>query len=73
LSGRKSQGGEENALAAYTVDPAVIDPGFVQRVKRTSLLRRISSRLLPKVGDPAPDFVTVLSDGQVVHFRGQPV
>lgn len=36
----------------------------------------VNSSLLPKVGDPAPDFVTVLSDGGVVRlsdYRGQPV
>lgn len=36
----------------------------------------INSSLLPKVGDAAPDFVTMLSDGNVVRlsdFRGQPV
>ena len=36
----------------------------------------VNSSLLPKVGDPAPDFMTVLSDGSVVSlsdFRGQPV
>ena len=36
----------------------------------------INSALLPKVGDVAPDFATVLSDGSVVRlsdFRGQPV
>lgn len=36
----------------------------------------LNSSLLPKVGDPAPDFVTMLSDGSIVRlsdFRGQPV
>ena len=36
----------------------------------------INSRLLPRVGEPAPDFFTVLGDGEVVllsDFRGQPV
>ena len=36
----------------------------------------VNSSLLPKVGNPAPDFVTVLSDGSVVRlsdYRGQPV
>ena len=36
----------------------------------------VNSALLPKAGDPAPDFMTVLSDGSVVSlsdFRGQPV
>jgi peroxiredoxin len=36
----------------------------------------INSSRLPKIGDPAPDFVTVLSDGRVVqlsNFYGQPV
>lgn len=36
----------------------------------------VNQSLLPKVGDPAPDFVTVLSDGRVVKlsdFLGQPV
>ena len=36
----------------------------------------INSTLLPKVGDVAPDFVTILSDGRIVRlsdFRGQPV
>lgn len=36
----------------------------------------VNSSLLPKVGDPAPDFVTMLSDGSIVRlsdFRGQPV
>lgn len=36
----------------------------------------VNSSLLPKVGEPAPDFATVLSDGRVVRlsdFRGQPV
>lgn len=36
----------------------------------------INSRLLPRAGEPAPDFFTVLSDGQVVRlsdYRGQPV
>ena len=36
----------------------------------------INSALLPKIGDPAPDFFTILSDGRVVRlsdFRGQPV
>ena len=36
----------------------------------------VHSSLLPKVGDPAPDFTTILSDGRVVRlsdFRGQPV
>lgn len=36
----------------------------------------VNSSLLPKVGNVAPDFVTILSDGRVVRlsdFRGQPV
>ncbi|MDQ3693744.1 MAG: redoxin domain-containing protein, partial [Chloroflexota bacterium] len=36
----------------------------------------INSRLLPRVGEPAPDFFTVLGDGEVVllsDYRGQPV
>jgi peroxiredoxin len=36
----------------------------------------VNSTLLPKVGDEAPDFFTVLSDGRVARlsdFRGQPV
>lgn len=36
----------------------------------------VNQSLLPKVGDPAPDFVTVLSDARVVKlsdFLGQPV
>ena len=36
----------------------------------------VNSKLLPSIGDPAPDFVTMLSDGRVVRlsdFRGQPV
>lgn len=36
----------------------------------------VNSSLLPKVGDVAPDFITLLSDGSVVRlsdFRGQPV
>ena len=36
----------------------------------------VNSSLLPKVGDVAPDFVTILNDGRIVRlsdFRGQPV
>jgi cytochrome c biogenesis protein CcmG, thiol:disulfide interchange protein DsbE len=36
----------------------------------------VNSSLLPKVGDVAPDFATILSDGRIVRlsdFRGQPV
>ncbi len=36
----------------------------------------VNSTLLPKVGDVAPDFATILSDGRIVRlsdFRGQPV
>ena len=36
----------------------------------------VNSSLLPKVGDVAPDFFTILSDGRIVRlseFRGQPV
>lgn len=36
----------------------------------------VNQSLLPKVGDPAPDFVTLLSDGRVIKlsdFLGQPV
>ena len=36
----------------------------------------VNLRLLPKVGQPAPDFVTVLGDGRIVRlsdFRGRPV
>ena len=36
----------------------------------------VNSSLLPKVGDEAPDFFTMLSDGRIVRlsdFRGQPV
>lgn len=39
-------------------------------------LSGINSSLLPKVGDVAPDFFTLLSDGDVVRlsdYRGQPV